>query len=176
MTIARLLLAATLLGAALPARAGPIPVTLLILMPGEKAHEDEFLGRLQRVPFFTNAKNEHATNVLLVVSVAQVPTMGGSAATATTGLLAATTLGLLPTVENKDVSVHYELRVNQMTVASFDYNRNFTSVSSIYGGMGKLPEDARQWVLQTVEEFSKATQASPALAALQAEYESYFRK
>lgn len=152
-----------------------LPINLIVLMPGDKAQTDAFVARLNQVPYLANAKDSAAgSNITLIVSVAQVPTSGGTAASTTTGLLAASTLGLIPTVENKDISVHYELRANYMTVATFDYSRNFTSVSNIFGEFGKLPEDARKWVNDSVDTLARDIQANPRLSALQTEYVSYF--
>lgn len=157
------------------AAAEPLPLNLIVLMPGDKAQLETFTTRLQQIPALANARESAAgSNLTLIVSVAQVPTSGGTAASTTTGLLAASTLGLIPTVENKDISVHYELRANYMTLATFDYSENFTSVSNIFGEFGKLPEDARQWVLGTTDLLARDLAASVPVKALQAEYDSYF--
>ena len=161
---------------AAPLAAEPLPITLVALVPGEAAEKEAFNARLAKVPYFANAKESHSNNVVFIVSVAQVPTSGGSAAAGTTGLLAAATLGIVPIADNKDINVHYELRVNQIKVATFDYSKNFTSVQSMWGAAGKLPDDARAWLLETVDMLEKDMQANPALAALQAEYDTYFGK
>lgn len=166
-----------LCGTATAVRAEPLPINLFVLMPGDTAQVDAFEERLRKVPYLANAKDSLAgSNIMLTVSVAQVPTSSGAASSATTGLLAASTLGLIPTVENKDISVYYQLRANYITIASFEYTKNFTSVSNLWGEFGKLPEDARQWVSSTVEQFGRDIQANPSAVALQAEYNTYFAK
>jgi len=153
----------------------PLPVDLVLLMPGDKEQIAAFTERLRQIPFLANSKEDvKGSNLVFVVSVAQVPTSGGSAAATTTGLLAASTLGLIPTVENKDISVHYELRANHVTIAAFDYTQNFTSVSNLFTGYGKMHEDARAWVLQTLESLDSDIKSSQKMTAIQAEYDAYF--
>lgn len=169
--------AATAAAVALPALAEPLPIHLIVLMPGEQKQVDAFIERLRQVPYLRNAKADTiGSPAVMIVSVAQTPTAGGSAASTTTGLLAASTLGLLPTVENKNITVHYELRSNYITVAAFDYADNFTSVSNLFGGYGKLPDDAREWITGTLDQLTADLAAHPGATALQAEYDTYFGK
>ncbi|MGH8446520.1 MAG: hypothetical protein ACREVL_14705 [Solimonas sp.] len=160
------------------AHADAMPINLIMLMPGDKDQRAAFAERLRQIPYFAKAEDENndGSTLLLIVSVAQVPTGGGAAASATTGLLAASTLGLIPTVENKNVVVHYEVRANSMSIASFDYTQNFTSVSNIFGNFGKLPDDAREWLMKTIDDLGRDAQGNTGLAALQAEYDVYFGK
>ena len=156
------------------ALAEPLPISLFLMIPGDKAQTDQFTERLTQVPYLASVKKDDtASNIYMIVSLAKVPTSGGTAASTTTGLLAASTLGLIPTVENQDVSVHYELRVNGMPIAVFDYSKNFTSVSNLFGQYGKLPEEARAWLLTTIDDLARDIQASRTLGELQAEYEGY---
>lgn len=159
-----------------PVRAEPIPISFLLVAPGEKEIRETLIARLRQLPYFSDidAKGENSgSSVYLTVSIGQVPTTGGTAASATTGLLAASTLGIIPTFDNKDISVYYELRSHHTKVASFSYSANFTAVANLYTPQGKLSENARKWAIETVDRLAEDIRFNEPMIALQAEYDAF---
>jgi len=103
-------------------------------------------------------------------------TAGGTASGLMSAILTGGSLGLIPAVTNRDLSITYELVVNGSVVTRYSYQKNLTRVFSIYStdrthGLG---DDGLAWVTGTAREFAAAAAHDPKVAALEAEYHYYY--
>ncbi|WP_428310026.1 hypothetical protein [Hydrocarboniphaga sp.] len=138
---------------------------------------DELYQRLKAEPLLQNLnKDQYGSPILLRVTHALIPTTAGAASGLASAVWAGGTLGLLPVVENKDLEITYDLYVNETLIASYSYQKNFTSAKNIYSkdttqGLGG---EGQTWALQTASQFSADARSNPKIAELIAEYRYYF--
>ncbi len=128
-------------------------------------------------PFSKIGKENFGSPIKLRISHGYRVSAGGSAANLSTGLLAATTLGIIPVVKSHDLVVTYEVLVNDHVVDKFEFRKGFTDVVSMYNDSamrGEMSKDEEAWLLSTVPEFEKAAVVSGKLKAMVDEYNFYF--
>lgn len=138
---------------------------------------DDIYAQLHADPLLSHLGRESpGCPIVLRVTHSVEPTSGGRAAGTATGLLAATTLGIIPVVTNEDFVVNYELFVNNSLVSTHAYRRNFTRSRNLWTMDKKNPlgTEGLAWVKSTVAQFLGEARGDPAFADLVAEYTYYF--
>lgn len=103
-------------------------------------------------------------------------TPGGRAGDNVSGLLAASTLGLIPHMYSGEHVIHYDLLVNGAMISRFAYRKVLSRTHNIWSsdtthGMGK---DGLEWAKSTVDLFLKDSSADPKMAELSADFDFYF--
>jgi hypothetical protein len=134
----------------------------------------EFYEQIQRAPQFQKMNREALGSPIELRVYHTYRLNRGSAAT--TGLLAAATLGLLPEVSSGEHSIVYEVLVNGVLLSSHKYSKALTHAHNLWTkdtthGMGK---EGMEWAKSTVALFLKDAAADPKLSALAAEFDYYF--
>jgi len=139
--------------------------------------DDALLDSLKQKPIFSELDKElYGSPLRIGVIHTFAATAGGSASEATSAILAAGTLGIVPIVSNNDLVVTYTISAHGKKVASFSYTQNFTQASSLYSDVtwSKMDKNVKAWVLSTVDKFVADAGASPEVRELTSEYEFYF--
>ena len=140
---------------------------------------DEIYELLKARPGFEHLDKETSgTPLYLLVTHSVRPTSGGAAAGMVTGLLAATTLGLIPTVTNEEFVVRYEVWLQGRPISSYSFTRTKTRASNMWSGASAehhgLGREGLEWIKSTVDEFAAKLAADPELARVQADIDYYF--
>jgi hypothetical protein len=170
-----LALAATVAQAEDAAAPKPLPAMRFI----GSVESDEIFALLTADPLFKKLDKELVGSpIVLRVTHSLEPTSGGKASGLATGLLAASTLGLLPVVTNNDLVVYYEVLVNGTAVTTASYRKNFTHSNNIWSKdkTNGLGADGLAWVKTTVPEFLASARQDSKLTELSAEYTFYFAR
>ena len=94
------------------------------------------------------------------------------------GLLSASTLGLLPTVSNVEFKVRYDIFVQGSSIATFKYQTESTDVGTIWtdkpGREHKTTPAEARFIEQTLPRFLNELKNSPEAQDLFKEYRDYF--
>lgn len=136
------------------------------------------LLELKKTPEFAGLDKELiGSPVALRITMSRQATNGGTAAGLTSAILAGGTLGLLPIVENKDLTITYEILVHGEPITSHSYTENFTDAINLYSmkGFNELPNNAMTWVKGTIPQFVSECSKDPKVTALSDEYRYYFQ-
>ncbi|QQX80750.1 hypothetical protein JK628_02430 [Shewanella sp. KX20019] len=140
-------------------------------------NSDDIYDKIRLHQAFTDIDKESLGNpIKIYVHHRLEATAGGTAAGLTSAMLAGGSLGLLPVVVNNDLVLTYELRVNNQSLAKFEYRENFTDAINIYQdqGPGGLDDSALAWAVSTVDQFTAAVIKDPKILSLIEEYNYYF--
>ncbi|TKB46282.1 hypothetical protein [Thalassotalea mangrovi] len=127
-------------------------------------------------PLLVNLEKDlHGSPFLLASFVENHATQGGQVSQFTTGLLSASTLGLVPVVSNNDLTIYYRIRLQKNTISEFSYSKNFTDAGFLWAGPNQeLTDEAKAWVESTVPMFLQDLRKDKKLKAMIDEYEYYF--
>jgi hypothetical protein len=92
------------------------------------------------------------------------------------GLLAASSLGILPVSNSGEHAIVYDLVVNGVVLTSYSYQKSFSRVFNIWSedttyGLG---QEGLDWALSTTDQFLHDVAGDPKIAELLAEYDYYF--
>ncbi|WP_048690689.1 hypothetical protein [Catenovulum maritimum] len=112
--------------------------------------------------------------ISLVVSFETMSTAGGAAASFTSIMLSAGTLGVVPVVSNNDVVIKYKLRVHGNLITEYSYVNNFTDAQFLYAIEHGLSKEAKVWAGSTVENFLADFSKDEKVKTLLEEYDYYF--
>ncbi len=182
--------AAAVLGAAGPAFAGP-DATAPAAPATESARplppmhfyssiaDETVYDVLKTNPAFVNLdKDLVGAPLFLVVTHTARPTSGGAAAGALSGLLAGSTLGLIPIVTSEEFVIRYEVWMNGQPVSTYSFNRTETRAVNMWSGAADkdygLGKGGLAWLKSTAGEFAEKALHDAKLAAIQAEIDYYF--
>jgi len=134
--------------------------------------------KIKAMPAFVNvSKDNHGASLTLRVSHGYRTSAGGAAAGATTGLLAATTLGIIPIVKSHDLVVTYEILANDTVIDTIEFRKGFTDAVNLFSEAaqaGKMSKDEEAWLIGTLPEFELAMSKSEKVKTLVDEYSYYF--
>lgn len=141
--------------------------------------QDAVLAKLKANPSLAGLDTGLAGSPLsLVVTHTYEPTSGGQASGLATGLLAASTLGIIPIVSNNRLVVRYEVFLNGKVIASHSFDRTATRAQNLWvtgsGQEGQLGKAGLEWAMSTVDEAALRLASDPALRALREDMEFYF--
>jgi hypothetical protein len=154
-----------------PQADSPLPVVRFVA----DALGGGFYEQIQRAPQFQKISREALGSPIELRVYHSYRINRGSVAAS--GLLAAVTLGIFPTVASGEHSVVYEVIVNGTPLATYRYSRSITHAHNLWAGadttfgMGK---EGMDWARSTVAQFLKDAAGDPRLAALAAEFDYYF--
>jgi hypothetical protein len=100
----------------------------------------------------------------------------GSPAQVASAVLTIASLGLLPAVTNRDLTVTYDVVVNGSVVTSYSYSKRVTRMFNVYStdrthGLG---DDGLAWVIGTAAQFASDLPRDAGFADLEAEYRYYY--
>ena len=116
--------------------------------------DEKHFEKLQNSTVFGNIKKEMPGAPLRLYAIIHAQsTEGGSASEFSSGLLAATTLGIIPVVKNQDIVMTYRIRINNNTLAEYSYTKNVTDVVSMYN-MNKaqnFDKETQAWIDGTID-------------------------
>lgn len=138
---------------------------------------DEIYGALKGSPSFASIdKEKPGSPISIRVSHMYGHTSAGTASDIASALLVIGTLGILPGVSNRNLSVTYEVLVNGSVLLSHTYAKNVTRVYNIHStdkthGLGS---DGLAWVVGTATEFADDVAHDPRFSALSDEYHFYY--
>jgi hypothetical protein len=136
----------------------------------------ELREKIAKVPFFANLdRNNFGSPYYFTVYISDQATSGGNAAAATSGLLAAVTLGVVPVVSNSDTVVRYEIWINRHRYANYEFSKNFGKVSNIWMEGTQMDKNVLAWVLTTVDELEAQINKDPLIDALYKDHDKYFK-
>lgn len=139
---------------------------------------DDLYNSLRQAPRFTQLNRETVGSPIELRVYRQLHTTKGNRAKGeVTGLLAASTLGLLPMVLSGEHEIVYEYRVNGQLVSRYSYRKAITRSVNMWGGKDDtrgLGKDGLEWARATAAQFLADSADDKALAALLAEYNEYF--
>ncbi|CZF79404.1 hypothetical protein GCE9029_01441 [Grimontia celer] len=138
---------------------------------------DDFVeDELDKDSFYQHLdKDVPGTPIRFVTYVERVRTSGGFAAETTSGLLAASTLGLVPIVRNKDFKVVFRVIVNGKVITEYEYVKNVTDATSLYTLKDtELSDDLKVWVSDVLKQTTQKLKRDKALLDLIAEYKYYY--
>ena len=104
------------------------------------------------------------------------PTNGGRVSGAVSGMLAASTLGLLPQVYSGEHEIIYEIVVNGAVISTHVYRKAIARAHNVWNhdGSAGLGKDGLQWAVSTVDQFLSDAATDSRIAALESEYAYYF--
>ncbi|MCV6615009.1 MAG: hypothetical protein OIF35_08525 [Cellvibrionaceae bacterium] len=91
-------------------------------------------------------------------------------------MLSATTLGLIPIVSNQDFNVYYDVFIQGEPIARFKYTYNTTDVHNIWAADSKQKAEPEEvlFIKHTLPKFLNELKKSEEAQALFAEYWDYF--
>lgn len=139
---------------------------------------ETLIDEIKAYPAFANIDNKNlGAPILLRVTHTWRATAGGDAAGVASGLLAGSSLGILPVVTNRDMVITYEILVHGTQIAAFEFVENFTSTVSIYSEQartGALSESEKAWLADTLRQFDAQVQHHEGVRELLGEYQYYF--
>ena len=140
--------------------------------------DDTLFAALKQQPALAQLDKElYGSPLRLAVTHTFAPTAGGTAAGVTSAMLAGSTLGILPVVDNSDLIVTYTVSAHGRTLSSFSYSKNFTRATNLFSGSNnihKLDKGAMTWALSTVDQFIVELGKSAEINAISKEYAEYF--
>jgi len=138
--------------------------------------QDDVFEALKSTSLLKNISKElPGSPIKLFTYIESVSTNGGQAAEFTSMMLAASTLGVIPVVRNKDIRIHYRVLVNQRLLTEYSYTKNFTDAGFFWAGPdSKLSKEAKEWVDITIEQALTDLSQDKALNELTQEYNYYF--
>ncbi|AWB65503.1 hypothetical protein C2869_03215 [Saccharobesus litoralis] len=129
---------------------------------------------LKKSPLLANlAKEEDAPGCPIVVAAWYEQAESGASG-AVTGLLSASTLGLVPVVRGKDFTIKYKIRVNGNTVSEYEYKKSFVDTEFLFAMEHGLTDKAKVWVVETVDLLLADLEKDQKFAELLQEYQYYF--
>lgn len=131
---------------------------------------------LKAHPLFVglNDDNTPGSPVSIVISYRQQSTDASAAAEFASGVLAGSTLGILPVVMNNDMIVRYELFVQGNSIYSTEFLENFTDAKNMYAMNQGLDAKVKEWIVSTTPEFLKRLEQDGSLEQTISEYNYYF--
>jgi hypothetical protein len=136
---------------------------------------DELFDALKRFPAFAALDKEKiGSPVTIRVSLEVAHT--STASNVASAIFTLGTLGLLPAVNNRDLTVTYDVLVNESVLSSYSYSKKITRVFNMYStdrthGLG---DDGLAWLTGTTNEFATDLARDAKFADLEAEYHSYY--
>jgi hypothetical protein len=163
-----------------PATSAPHPAVLPAMSFVSSLAADRILPILKRNAALSGLDEELAGSPLtLLVTHTLRPTSGGQAAGFLSGVLAGSTLGLIPIVSSEMLVVRYEVMLNGKPIAGYSFERTATRAMNMwsaarddgYEGLGKA---GMEWVESTAIEAAAKLAADPAIDAVRKEIEYYF--
>lgn len=142
--------------------------------------EDAFYEKLNEVDLFNDLNKENiGSPYYLSIYFADQATAGGTAAEATSVLLAASTLGIIPIVSNEDKTLRFEIWLNRRTYTTYEYTANFSDVSNMWteGSRAAKIMDPKilKWALGIIDQLKLDIAADPKIALLKSEHQFYFQ-
>ncbi|CAM4254036.1 hypothetical protein [Pseudoalteromonas byunsanensis] len=151
----------------------------LVLPPAQFINivDDFLMDELKAYPMFADISAELPGSPIKVVAyLEQDTTSGGAAAEATSILLSASTLGILPVVSNKDLKLSYRILVNGQLLTEYSFIKNVTESDNIWLAQydRKLDKDIVTWVKSTIPEVVSKLSNDAKVKALLDEYNFYF--
>ncbi len=163
-----------MLASSMSVNAASLPMFVVTAFEGEQ--ETKFVELLQKQDLLAKVSHKsYGAPVRLIVSYHHETTAGGSVASFTTLMMSASSLGVIPVVENNDFVVTYQLRVQSKTIANFNYVINTTNAVSIYAGKeAKFSPKVQAFIDSTPAKFAADLAKEAAFKTLTQEYEFYF--
>ena len=140
--------------------------------------EDEsHFTKLKDTTLFKNIEKDlQGAPLRLFAMIHAQSTQGGSASEISSGLLAATTLGIIPVVKNQDIVMSYRIRLNNNTLTEYSYTKNVTDVVSMYNQnqQQNFDKETKAWIASTIDMFIKDIEQDEKVKAFIEEYHYYF--
>ena len=141
--------------------------------------EDAFYEKVKEVDLFNDLSKDHVGSPYdLTIFFADQATSGGTAAEATSVLLAASTLGIIPIVSNDDKTLRFEIWVNRRTYATYEYTANFSDVSNMWTESARsakiMDPKILEWALSMIDQLKLDIAADPQIELLKKEHQFYF--
>ncbi|PMN70564.1 hypothetical protein [Enterovibrio norvegicus] len=138
--------------------------------------DDFVVDALNKDSFYQHLdKGVPGTPIRFVTYVERVQTSGGFAAETTSGLLAASTLGLVPILRNKDFKVVFRVLANGKIITEYEYVKNVTDATSLYTFQNtELSDDLKIWVVDVLNQTTQKLKRDKVLLDLIAEYKYYY--
>ena len=148
------------------------PINYISLIQNQQLEDS-----VKQIEFFSQIdEKNNGSPVSLIITFTDKATSGGQAAGFTSALLSGSTLGILPVVTNKDITVRYEVILHRRSFTSFEYTENFTDAQNLYSaGQQQISDEALAWIMTTVDKLKEEVEASPELAQLLYEYNYYYQ-
>jgi hypothetical protein len=136
---------------------------------------DELYDALKKFPAFAMLDKEKLGSPVTVRVSLEVGRTA-SASNVASAILTLGTLGLLPAVNNRDLTVTYDVLVNGSVLSSYSYSKKITRVFNVYStdrthGLG---DDGLAWLTGTASQFAGDLARDPRFADLEAEYHFYY--
>ena len=138
---------------------------------------DEIYGALKGSASFASIdKEKPGSPIAIRVTHMYGHTSAGTASDIASALFVIGTLGILPGVSNRNLSVTYEVLVNGSVLVSHTYAKNVTRVYNIHSTdkTHELGSDGLAWVVGTATEFANDVSHDPRLSALSDEFHFYY--
>ena len=138
---------------------------------------DSFYTRVQQSAMFQKLSREsYGSPLELRVYHTFHSSTGGKVGGTVSGLLAASSLGILPVSNSGEHAIVYDLVVNGVVLTSYSYQKSFSRVFNIWSkdttyGLG---QEGLDWALSTADQFLRDVAGDPKIAELLAEYDYYF--
>jgi len=139
---------------------------------------DDLYNTLRQAPRFRQLGRDMVGSPIELRVYRLLRTTGGNRAKGeVTGVLAASTLGLIPMVISGEHEIIYEYRVNGRVVSRYSYKKAITRSINLWKsndtthGLGK---DGLEWARSTADRFLQDSASDAALAAVVEEYNAYF--
>jgi hypothetical protein len=138
---------------------------------------DEIYDALKGNPLFaTLDKTTPGSAILIRVSHIYGRNSASTASDVASLIFAVGSLGLLPAMSNKDLTIVYEVVVNGSPVIAYKYSKGITHVFNIHAtdkshGLGA---DGLAWVTETARQFTADLAQDMRFAELRSEYHYYF--
>jgi hypothetical protein len=154
-------------GSAHPANA--LPMQFFSIVAGDEIYE-----ALKKYPTFAPLDKEKLGSPIRIRVSLEYGR--GSSAQVASAVLTIATLGLLPAVTNRDLTVTYDVVVNGSVITSYSYSKRVTRVFNVYStdkthGLG---DDGLAWVIGTANQFALDLPRDAGFADLEAEYRYYY--
>lgn len=139
---------------------------------------DDIYDKLRQAPRFARLDRETVGSPIELRVYRQLHTTKGNRAKGEmTGLLAASTLGLLPMVLSGEQEIVYEYRVNGYLLSRYSYRKAITRSVHMWGGKDEtrgLGKEGLEWARSTAAQFLQESAEDKALATMLEEYNDYF--
>jgi hypothetical protein len=157
--------------------AGAAPAAPPSMRFGATIANDEIYSALKGSAVFASLdKEKPGCSILIRVSHIYGRNSASTASDVASIIFAVGTLGLLPAMSNKDLTMVYEVVVNGSTVIAYHYSKSITHVFNIHAAdkTHGLGNDGLEWVTQTARQFANDLSQDTRFAELRSEHQFYF--
>lgn len=134
---------------------------------------DDFSDKLQDYKAFA-ALDEKSVGLPIGVMVIEYLQRKRDAKGLTSGLLSATTFGLIPFANNKEFSVRYFVFVQGDVIADFHYSMSSADVEMLWGKERDINDDERRFLDASIPKFLNDLRDNEEVQEIFAEYYQYF--